>query len=96
MDCVHAVWQCSMQQVTQEGLKPYQEEEGQKKRFAVERIHNAENLESTEDTLMKMVGGKTPQQIKELLRAEDVNVTNMKDKEKQLVVIEQVEQFVNV
>jgi hypothetical protein len=81
---------CSMQTVTSDGLRPAEEAE---RRYTIKCIHNA-TAETTEKGLVDLVSKKTPDEMYRILKKPDVNVTNAKDKEAMLPVIQKIENHV--
>jgi len=75
---------CSMQTVTPEGLRPATEAE---RRYTIECIHNATD-EYDAKGLVDKVSTKTPDEMYRILEKPDVNVTNAKDKEIMLPIIQ--------
>ena len=75
---------CAMQQPTNMGLRPAK---GAEKRYTIACIHNSTE-EFAKPMLIAMVEQRTPDEMKKLLAAPDVNLTNAKDKEIMLPVVE--------
>jgi hypothetical protein len=80
---------CSMQTATAEGLKPATEE----RRYTIKCIHTADEKHDVEG-LVEKVSKKTPKQIFDHLSKPDVNVTNAKDKQDMLPVIQKTDEHV--
>ena len=81
---------CSMQTVTADGLRPATEAE---RRYTIKCIHNA-TTETTAKGLVDLVSTKNPEEMHQVLKKPDVNVTNMKDKEAILPKILKINQHV--
>jgi hypothetical protein len=79
----------SMQSVHAEGLKPAAPEE---KRFEIVPVHGANKI--TGESLESMWAERTPQEAYDLLKEPDVTVTNLSDKEVQLVKLMQLDEEV--
>ena len=77
---------CSMQTATAEGLKPATEE----RRYTIKCIHTADEKHDVEG-LVEKVSQKTPEQMFDHLSKPDVNVTNAKDKQAMLPVIQKTD-----
>jgi hypothetical protein len=71
---------CSMQTATSNGLQPSTEA---KSRYTISCIHNA-TIETTAKGLVDLVSTKKPEEMYEILKKPDVNVTNAKDKDTML------------
>jgi hypothetical protein len=82
---------CSMQMVTPEGLNPATEAE--RRRYTIKCIHTADEKHDVEG-LVEKVSKKTPKQIFDHLSKPDVNVTNAKDKQDMLPVIQKTDEHV--
>jgi hypothetical protein len=88
---------CSMQTATPEGLRPATEAEC---RYTIKCIHNAD-VEHDAKGLVSKVSTRTPEAMYEILASPDVNVTNAKDKQTMLPVIQKtnthvIEMFVGL
>jgi hypothetical protein len=81
---------CSMQTATPEGLRPAAEAE---RRYTISCIHTA-TVEHDGKGLVEKVSTKTPEEMVNVLRSPDVNVTNAKDKETMLPVIQRTNEHV--
>eukprot|EP00900_Chrysochromulina_parva_P012971 jgi/Chrpa1/21675/Chrysochromulina_OHIO_Genome00011508-RA len=81
---------CSMQTATPDGLRPATEAE---RRYRISCIHNADN-EHDAKGLVNKVSTKTPDEMYRILEMPDVNVTNMKDKETMLPIIQKTNEHV--
>ncbi|KOO20988.1 hypothetical protein Ctob_000046 [Chrysochromulina tobinii] len=81
---------CSVQTVTADGLRPATEAE---RRYTIKCIHNA-TTETTAKGLVDLVSTKNPEEMHQVLKKPDVNVTNMKDKEAILPKILKINQHV--
>jgi hypothetical protein len=81
---------CSMQTVTSDGLRPAKEGE---RRYTIKCIHNATDKHDGEG-LVDKVYTKNPEGMCDLLKRPDVNVTNAKDKEAMLPVIQKTNEHV--
>jgi hypothetical protein len=81
---------CSMQTATSDGLRPSTEAE---RRYTISCIHNA-TIETTAKGLEDLVSTKKPTEMYEILKKPDVNVTNAKDKEDMLPVIQKTHEHV--
>jgi hypothetical protein len=81
---------CSMQTATPEGLRSATEAE---RRYTIKCIHNATD-EHDAKGLVDKVSQKTPEEMVNVLRSPDVNVTNAKDKETMLPVIQRTNEHV--
>ena len=81
---------CSMQTVTPEGLRPAKDEE---RRYTIKCIHNANDKHDGEG-LVEKVSKNKPKEMYDLLKRPDVNVTNAKDKETMLPVLNKIEEHV--
>jgi hypothetical protein len=81
---------CSMQTVTPEGLNAAK---GAKRRYTIKCIHNA-TTETTEKGLVDLVSEKKPEEMYGILKKPDVNVTNTKDKEAILPIIQKTNERV--
>ena len=79
-----------MQTATPEGLRPATEAE---RRYTIKCIHNA-TTETTAKGLVDLVSTKNPEEMHQVLKKPDVNVTNMKDKEAILPKILKINQHV--
>ena len=75
---------CSMQTATSDGLQPSTKAE---RRYTISCIHNA-TIETTAKGLVDLVSKSTPTEMYDILKKPDVNVTNLKDKEAMLPVIQ--------
>ena len=73
-----------MQTVTSDGLRPAKEGE---RRYTIKCIHNATDKHDGEGLIDK-VSKKTPEAVYRILEKPDVNVTNAKDKETMLPIIQ--------
>ena len=80
---------CAMQQVTMDGLGPT--EQGQE-RYTIKCIHDAN--EKNKSFLIDYVSKKTEREMRQKLAMADVNVTNMKDKETMLPIIQEMDKHV--
>jgi hypothetical protein len=81
---------CSMQTVTSDGLRPAKEAE---RRYTIKCIHNADD-EHDAKGLVDKVSKKTPDEMYRILKKPDVNVTNAKDKQAMLPVIQKTNEHV--
>ncbi len=81
---------CSMQKVTPEGLRPATEAE---RRYTISCIHNADD-EYDAKGLVSKVATKSPEAMYGILASPDVNVTNAKDKQTMLPVIQKTNKHV--
>ena len=81
---------CSMQTATSDGLQPSTEA---KRRYTISCIHNA-TIETTAKGLVDLVSTKKPTEMYKILASPDVNVTNAKDKEDMLPVIQKTHEHV--
>jgi hypothetical protein len=73
-----------MQTATSDGLQPSTKAE---RRYTISCIHNA-TIETTAKGLVDLVSKSTPTEMYDILKKPDVNVTNLKDKEAMLPVIQ--------
>ncbi|KOO30476.1 trafficking protein particle complex 8 [Chrysochromulina tobinii] len=81
---------CSMQTATSDGLRPSTEAE---RRYTISCIHNA-TIETTAKGLEDLVSKSTPTEMYDILKKPDVNVTNAKDKDTMLPVIQKTNEHV--
>jgi len=81
---------CSMQTATSDGLRPSTEAE---RRYTISCIHNA-TIETTAKGLEDLVSKSTPTEMYDILKEPDVNVTNAKDKDTMLPVIQKTNEHV--
>jgi hypothetical protein len=81
---------CSMQTVTSDGLRPATEAE---RRYTIECIHNADD-EYDAKGLVNKVSTKTPEGMYGILKKQDVEITNKKDKVAMLPIIQKTNQHV--
>ena len=81
---------CSMQTATPEGLRPATEAE---RRYTIKCIHTATDKHDGEG-LVDKVSTMTPEEMYDLLKKPDVNVTNAKDKLAMLPVIQKTNEHV--
>ena len=79
----------SMQSVTSEGLLPARENE---QRSTIECIHNAD-MKYDGEKLKETWKSKTPDEAYDVLSKNDIQVTNQKDKETQLLKLSNLNQF---
>ena len=76
---------CAMKTATANGVRAATEADG---RYTIECLHNASTTaELSSKQLIEMVLRKTPQEMRDILAAEDVNVTNARDMETMLPVV---------
>jgi len=80
---------CAMKSVTATGLKTAMERE---RRFAIACIHNAPS--SLEATLVDLLASKSLIEARSMLAQPDIVVTNAKDKEQMLRILESIEAHV--
>ena len=81
---------CSMQTATSDGLRPSTEAE---RRYTISCIHNA-TIETTAKGLEDLVSTKKPEEMYEILKKPDVNITNLKDKAAMLPIIQKTHERV--
>lgn len=83
---------CSMQTVTSLGVKPASESE---MRCTIACLHNAD-YEFDAPKLKKQLAKKTPAEMKKYLSAPDISVTNAKDKDLMLPVVERINEDIKL
>lgn len=82
---------CSMQAATKEGLRPVGP--GEPRRYTIKCIHNA-SYDFAAPALENLVGKNTAADMSKILKAPDVLVTNQKDKDDMIPIIEKIDENV--
>jgi len=80
---------CAMQQVTMSGLRPAVQDE---ERYTIKCIHDAND--KNKSFLVEYVRDRSEREMRQKLAMADVNVTNMKDKETMLPIIQKMDEHV--
>ena len=83
---------CSMQRPTKDGLRPATKG---KERYTIACIHNA-SYEFAAKGLVAMIANQSSSDMHSILAAPDVNVTNMKDKERLLPKVKEMDSRVKL
>lgn len=78
-----------MQTATKEGLRPIRP--GEPCRYTIKCIHNA-SYDFAAPALEDLVGKKTAADMGRILKAPDVEVTNQKDKDNMIPIIEKIDE----